>query len=146
MDTANIPGLLDDPSELEMFLRRLQLQGMYQTQNTGPLALNTYGGRVGYNQPLDDKSGLSVGLSGMGAQGNYAGNKFGQDQITGVDATYYNGPHSLSARFDQKGMMSPSGPPMRLPVGMGPTLTGQTPGQMGSISPNLLQLLYRYNF
>jgi len=90
-------GLLDN------LLKRLQLNANYQQFADQYVDGSAFGGRIGYTQPLDKESDLSLGVTGSGYKVNTPVGDFKDYGVYGGDIGYRFGPNRLSASYEKYG-------------------------------------------
>lgn len=97
MNQKEKAGFLDD------VLKRLQLNLDYSQFADQYTNGSTFGGRIGYTQPIDKESDLSLGVSGSGYKVNTPVGEFKDYGFTGGDIGYRFGPNRLSASYEKYG-------------------------------------------
>jgi len=94
------------PSVMD-YLKRLQLSGSLSTLSEGPLNLTMGGGRIGYQQPIDNGS-FGMGLRGGGAIGRYGDYPIDNLRMSGLDANYSRGNNTYSMDYESIPMEEPN--------------------------------------
>lgn len=88
---------------LDNILKRLQITGGYQQFADQYVDGSSFGGRVGYTQPIDKERDLTFGLSGSGYKVDTPVGQFKDYGVYGGDVGYRFGPNRISASYDKYG-------------------------------------------
>lgn len=98
-----------DKKEQETFLSRLlknlELTGQYNEFANDFVSGSNFGGRVGYNLPLDKASTIRAGVSGGGYKIDTPVGQFKDKEISGGDIGYRFGPNDLSLSYTKRGVL-----------------------------------------
>jgi len=120
---------ISNPEQMQAIMSNIDVNGMVGGNNKSVFG----GGRIGYNQPLNNGR-FSAGVSG----GGYMDKNTKEFNLGGVDAALSRGDNEISAQYS-KGQPSMRG---QLPYGIEQNLPVQAP----MIPEDLLQLMFRRSF
>jgi hypothetical protein len=115
---------------LSSLINNLRISGQYSKGGNDFVNIDQFGGRIGYSLPID-KASLDFGVIGGGQTVETPFGTFKDRQITGGDVSYRFGPNTVSAAYDNYGM---------LPSQMTQPLPGESPME------NFFRILYRREF
>lgn len=89
---------------LDKLLKNLEITGEYSQFANDNVKRDVWGGRAGYNLPLDESSAIRAGISGGGYKVDTPIGQFKDREITGGDIGYKFGPNDLSLSYTSRGV------------------------------------------
>lgn len=98
---------------LRNLLKNLEISGTYEMFGDQNVDGQSYGGRLGYNVPLDNRSSVRAGVSGGGFKVNTPAGTFQGSDVTSGDVGYRFGPNDLSVSYTSQGAIPLSQIPMQ---------------------------------
>lgn len=104
----------EQDSFIKKLLKNLEITGGYEKFGDQYTDGETYGGRLGYNLPLDDKSAVRAGVSGGGFKINTPIGTVKDSEITGGDIGYRFGPNDISLSYTSRGALPLTQIPMQI--------------------------------
>lgn len=112
---AALQGLSQREREtlLEQVLRNLELSGNYSTMQNDNMSGASYGGRIGYNIPMESGN-LRMGVTGQGYKMDSPYGSSKDREITGGDVGYSWGPNDLSLSYSKYGSEMTTSPLFQL--------------------------------